>query len=165
MFRKFFALVVMAAFIGGAVCFTGCSDSKNNSTSGKEEKEENSKVDHSSKKALVTSFANAVKDKDADAVWECFDKPTREMIEKEAKAGDQDLETFKKEFVEGMNKEMQKELKEKYNGDMDKLISDMIEKAGNQLVEIDGKWYISFAEDEEADQEKDGGEIDDDLDL
>ena len=136
MFRKLLTAVMIAVFAGSAVAFAGSADAKIS--------QKKVKVDHSSKRALVRSYVEAIKAQDADAIWECFSEPTRKQMDELCKRINPDLTQAKKMFVGNGHKLMAEELK-KY-GSMEKLIDAGVKEMekDNAFVKVNGKWYLQF---------------------
>ena len=136
MFKKLLTAVMIVVFAGSAVAFAGSADAKIS--------QKKVKVDHSSKRALVRSYVEAIKAKDADAIWECCSEPTRKQMDELCKRINPDLTQAKKMFVESGHKLMAEELKK--HDSMEKFIDTGVKEMEkeNVFVNVNGKWYLQF---------------------
>ena len=127
----------MAAFVGGTICFTGCSDEKKTKTK-KTKKEE---INLSSRKATATTFVKAIHDGDTETMWECFSLRTQRILKEIAASRNLSIKEFKQEFCNDMRNQYEADGKS-INQSVEDLLRDP-----RIFSKVDGKWYINVARD------------------
>ena len=143
MSKKTIALL-MAAFVGAAICFTGCSEKKKEVKAEAKAKVEKKKdtFDLSSKEATVKTFIKAIRDQNADQVWNCFSPDTRKVLEAAAVVENKSVSEYKQALMKEFKRdEMEKEIQTR---GLDAVVAEGVKEM--QFVQVDGKWYLDLSD-------------------